>query len=155
RKLTLATQRVTTIAGTGFAGFSGDGGDPTLAQMNIGEATSLAFDPAGNLYVSFDSNRIRRIDMTNNLISTYAGNGVQGSTGDNGLATQAQLNRPSGIVFDDSGNLYINEQLGNDMRRVAAPTPPNAPGVISTFATGFTGPRGLVRDNSGYLYVAD
>ncbi len=155
RKLTLATQRVTTIAGTGLAGFSGDGGDPRVAQLNLGEAPSLAFDAAGNLYVSYDSNRVRRIDMTNNLISTYAGNGVQGSSGDNGLATQAQLNRPTGIVFDDSGNLYIAEQSANNLRRVAAPTPPNAAGIISKFTSGLNAPRHVVRDNSGYLYVAD
>src|SRR5260370_40564173 len=94
--------------------------------------------------------------MTNSLIQSYAGNGVQGSSGDNGLATQAQLSRPTGIVFDDSGDLYIAEQSANNLRRVAAPTPPNATGIISTFvASGLNAPRYLVRDNSGYLYVAD
>ena len=90
RKLTLQTQQLTTIAGTGLAGFSGDGGDPTVAQLNIGEAPQLTFDANGNLYLSFDSNRVRQIDMTNNRISTYAGNGVQASirrqrSGDSGV----------------------------------------------------------------------
>jgi hypothetical protein len=154
----VATQQVTTIAGTGLAGFSGDGGDPRLAQLNLNAVPAATFDSAGNLYWSDDSNRVRRIDMTNNLISTYAGNGVQANSGDGNLATQASLSRPSGIVFDDSGTLYIAEESTPwDIRRVTAPTPPNATGIISTFApSGFNAPRYVVRDNSsGYLFVAD
>jgi sugar lactone lactonase YvrE len=149
RKVTLATQQVTTIAGTGLAGFSGDGGDPRLAQLNLFEAPSITFDAGGNLYWTFDSNRVRRIDMANNIISTYGGNGVQGSAGDNSLATQAQLNRASGLVFDDSGNLFVAEQSGNRVRKITAPTPPAATGIITTYATGFNAPRYVVRDNSG------
>ena len=109
---------MTTIAGTGILGFSGDGGPATSAQMN--QPMMTAEDTAGNVYVSDNqSNRIRRI-ATNGTISTYVNAiGQTGYNGDNIAAGQASLNNPNGIVFDSAGNLLIADTLNNRIRRVS------------------------------------
>jgi len=115
---------ITTIAGTGSAGFRGDGGPATAAKLNF--PTGLAIDADGNLYVSdANNNRVRRIDR-DGVITTVAGNGVAGFGGDGGPATAAKLNAPAGLAFDGAGNIYIADQGNDRVRRV------DLDGVITT-----------------------
>ncbi|HYA17706.1 MAG TPA: NHL repeat-containing protein [Bryobacteraceae bacterium] len=121
---------ITTIAGNGLAGFSGDGGSATAAQLYLPKG--LAFDSQGNLYIS-DSNNNRIRKVSGGIITTLAGNGTQGYSGDKGAATGAELNTPARITVDPSGNIYIADTGNNVVRRVAG-------GIITTIAgTGTAG----------------
>lgn len=102
---------IRTVAGTGIAGFSGDGGRAFNAQL--WKPADVAIDRDGNLYIADSlNNRIRKVDTTG-FISTVAGNGRQGSGGDGGPATLAELMRPYAIEVDDNGNIYV---VGRDNR---------------------------------------
>ena len=120
------------VAGTGIAGFGGDGGLAKDAQLNQPEG--VAVDASGNLYIAdTDNNRIRKISP-NGVIVTIAGTGIAGFSGDGGLATDAQLNQPEGVAVDASGNLYIADTGNNRIRKISPD------GVIITIAgTGIAG----------------
>lgn len=119
----LSSGVITNVAGNGTApGFSGDNGPATLAQLNF--PTGLALDSAGDLYIA-DGHRIRRV--SNGIITTVAGNTAPGFGGDNGPATAAQLNSPTGIALDTAGNLYIADVGNRRIRKVSS-------GVITTIA---------------------
>ena len=155
---------ISTVAGIGSSGFTGDGGPATAA--NLAFPAALTFDSAGNMYIadSFNS-RIRKVDTDGN-ISTFAGTGDFGFFGDTDTATKAGLNRPYGVVFDKAGNMYIADAYNDAIRKVAASS-----GIVSTFAgTGVEGlggdgggatgalldtPTALVFDAAGNLYIAD
>ena len=158
-----ASGAITTLAGTGVAGFSGDGGPATAAQLNL--PYGLAADLAGYVYVAdLGNDRVRRIGL-DGVITTIAGNGIRGSSGDGGAATGASLLTPRNVAVDAAGNLYFSEFEGHRVRKV---TPD---GKISTVAgtgvTGFRGdgalavnaqlafPAGLAMDRLGALYIAD
>ena len=133
---------ITTIAGNGNAGFSGDGGPATAATLNYPGGITL--DAAGNLYFNDDLNfRTRRIS-TGGTISTVAGSGVQGFSGDGGPATAASLNGNFGVTFDSSGNMYIADSTNNRVREVySAAAPGSTPtitsgGVVPIFSTATT-----------------
>jgi uncharacterized protein (TIGR03437 family) len=161
RKIDIAGT-ITTIAGTGVAGYGGDGGPAAAAELNL--PYGLAVDLAGDVYVAdLGNNRVRKISPQG-AIATVAGTGTAGSAGDGGLAMNAQLNAPRNLLVDSLGNLYISEFSGHRVRKVTA-------GVIATFAgtgvAGFRGdgglaigaeldyPAGLAMDATGALYVAD
>lgn len=170
REVAAATGTIKTIAGTGAAGFSGDRGLATAAQLDL--PTALAIDSAGNVYVAdTDNHRVRRIDAGTGMISTVVGNGVEAFAGDNGPATAASIDSPNGLALDSAGNLYVADTHNGRVRKVIAAT-----GVISTVAgSGFVSgniqmfggdggaamvaglalPRGLTIDAAGNLYVAD
>jgi uncharacterized protein (TIGR03437 family) len=115
---------VTTIAGTGVAGYSGDGGPAAAAQLH--EPAGVAFDAKGNLYISDSLNaRIRKVDL-NGIITTFAGTGTAGYSGDGGPVASAQLSIPYNLYFDAKGNLFFI-----DDQRVRMITPA---GTISLFA---------------------
>jgi sugar lactone lactonase YvrE len=151
---------ITTVAGAGVAGYSGDGDLATNAQLSL--PSGLALDTAGNLYVADTNNfRIRKIS-TSGIITTIAGNGTRGHSGDGGPATSAQLDYPTGLKIDTAGNLYIGDR---GAVRMVSPD-----GIITTVAgsgvPGFSGDGGpatgaqlgawgLAFDRSGKLYVAD
>jgi uncharacterized protein (TIGR03437 family) len=117
---------MTTFAGTGTPGFSGDGGPATQAALNY--VPGVCTDSAGDVFVSDLSNyRIRKV-ATSGIITTVAGNGVQGSSGDGGPATQASMYIPIRCAVDSANNLYITDQSGHKIRKV---TPA---GTISTVA---------------------
>jgi len=122
-----AAPRVSTVLGTGTAG---------TADREVANPYGLAFGPDRALYFcDLDNQRIRRLDMTTRQVSTVAGNGTRGYTGDGGPATQASLNMPHEIAFDRAGHLYIVERDSHVVRRVDART-----GVLTTFAgTGTAG----------------
>jgi len=151
-----------TIAGTGAAGFSGDGGAAASASLNY--PTSVAADASGNVYIA-DTNNSRIREIVGGVIGTRAGNGQQTYSGDGGPATAAGLDSPNGVAVDASFNLYIADTHNQRVRMVA-----NTTGIVTTIAgTGakaFTGdgaasgaalarPRGVAVDASGTLYVAD
>ena len=118
---------VAVIAGTGTCGFSGDGGPATAAQLD--DPNGIAFDSAGNLYFSdSNNNRIRRIDG-NGIITTVAGTGVAGFSGDGGRGTQAQLNTPFGIAMALGNLLYIADGGNHRVRLLNL-----SDGVITTAA---------------------
>jgi trimeric autotransporter adhesin len=129
---------ITTFAGTGAAGYSGDGGLATVATFN--QPFGLTYDAAGNLYITDIGNCVVRVVNTSNIINTYAGNGTCGFGGDKGQATSATLDFPRGIVTDGHGNLYIADTNNFRVRVV------NAAGLINTFAgngvNGFSGDGG-------------
>jgi sugar lactone lactonase YvrE len=119
---------ITTAVGTGEKGFAGDGGPAAAALLN--GPFDLAFDTVGNLYFSDTFNcRIRRVDARTGNITTIAGNGEKGYSGDGGPATQAALNEPYGVVLDRAGNVYIADRLNRRVRRIDTAT-----GVITTLA---------------------
>jgi len=156
---------ISTVAGNGTQGIGGDG-PATSAQFNLynsGYPNGVAVDSAGNVYVVDSGNkRIRKI--SNGVISTVAGNGVTGFSGDNGPATSAELNEPEGLAADSAGNLYIADWQNNRIRMVSN-------GVISTVVgtgtRGFSGdggpaisaqlayPQSVALDSAGNLYIAD
>ena len=164
RRVDAGTGVMTTVAGTGVASFAGDGGAAAGARLDLPEA--LAMDAGGDLYVADVGNhRVRRVDAGTGMISTVAGSGIQGFSGDGGLATAAAIDSPGGLAVDGAGNLYIAD-THNQRVRVVAST-----GLISTVAgtgaAGFAGdggaggsarlalPRGLSVDAAGNVYVAD
>ncbi len=109
---------INTVAGNGFAGYSGDGGP--AAQAQLGNPSAVAVDAVGNLYVADGSTRIRKV-YPNGLITTIAGNGTTGYSGDGGAATAAQLSGPSGVSLDSAGNLYVAD-TGNNAVRMLQPS---------------------------------
>lgn len=124
RKVNAATGIITTIGGTGVDGFNGDSIAATNAQIF---PTDLCIDSKGNIYVADrDSYRIRKID-TSGIITTIAGIGGFGSTGDGGLATDAQL-VPNSIAMDDTGNIYVGDEVNSNIRKI------DTTGIITTFA---------------------
>ncbi|MCA1683612.1 MAG: DUF11 domain-containing protein, partial [Actinobacteria bacterium] len=127
-----------TVAGTGVFGYSGDGGPATEAQ--IGYAQALWVDAAGNIYIADTSNNVIRMVDTEGIITTVAGTGVAGYSGDGGPATEAQLNFPTGVAVDAAGNIYIADDGNNRLRMV------DTEGIITTIAgtgeDGYTGEGG-------------
>ena len=130
---------ITTIAGNGSYGFSGDGGPATSAELN--GAIGVALDLAGNLYVSDHSNnRIRKVSPSG-MITTFAGDGTRGFSGDGGPAASAQLTRPWGVAVDNAGNLFIADYFNHRIRRVSSS------GTITTVAgSGVPGFQGVSGD---------
>jgi sugar lactone lactonase YvrE len=156
---------ISTYAGGGTPGFSGDGGPATAAQLDA--PLGVALDSVGNLFIADSGNeRIRKVSPAG-TISTYAGSGTPGFSGDGGPATAAQLNSPRGVALDSAGNLYIADSVNGRIRKV---TPG---GTISTYAGsgtpggGFSGdggpataaqlryPTSVALDSAGNLYIAD
>jgi sugar lactone lactonase YvrE len=154
---------ITTVAGNGTYGYSGDNGPATNAQLQA--PSGVALDASGNIYIAdIGNDRIRKVN-TSGVITTVAGNGTYGYSGDNGSATNAELNEPLGMAVDASGNLYIADEANNRIRKVGPS------GIITTVAgygpTGFSGdngpatgaelwyPSGVALDASGNLYIAD
>ena len=117
RKITLANGGITTVAGNGTAGFTGDGGKATSAQLSHPEA--IAFDGGGNLYIADTFNQRIRVVLTDGTIHTIAGNGIAGFSGDKGSALIAQLNFPRGLAVDASGNVYISDNTNHVIRQLA------------------------------------
>lgn len=123
-----ATKAISVIAGTGKAGYSGDGGPAVSAQMNAPH--EVRFDSKGNVFVAErDNHVVRYIDMKSKVISTAAGTGMRGYSGDGGPARQAQLAQPHSIALDRADNVYICDIVNNRVRRIDPKT-----GTISTFA---------------------
>jgi uncharacterized protein (TIGR03437 family) len=156
-----ATGLIAPVAGNGTAGFGGDDGLATSAQLN--QPFGIALDSAGVLYISDTGNaRIRRV--ANGIITTIAGSAKPGFSGDNGPATAAQLSQPQGLAVDSAGNVYIADTGNQRVREVSK-------GVITTLAgtglQGFTGdggaasdarlynPTGVAVDSAGNIYIAD
>ncbi len=156
------TGTMTVVAGNGNAGYSGDGGPAASASLNF--PTCVAFDGAGRLYIADHNNhRIRRV--SGNTITTVAGNGVAGFSGDGGLAINASLNYPVGITLDILGDLYIADQFNNRIREVSSSGIIRT--IVGTGALGFSGdggpatsamlnnPYSVALDGAGNLFIAD
>ena len=153
---------ITTVAGTGVAGFSGDGGPATAAQ--IFSPGPIALGPDGTLYFADDNQRVRRVG-TDGIIATVAGTGAFGSSGDGGPATAARLAAPSGLAVGPDGSLYISDTLNNRIRRVTADGIIRT--VVGTGTSGFAGdggpataaqllvPKGIAVAADGRIYIAD
>src|SRR5579862_4984318 len=154
---------ITTFAGNGNQGFSGDGGPATSASLAY--PVTVAVDVSGTLFIADnDNNRIRKVSA-GGTITTVAGNGTAGFTGDGGQATSASLDHPYGIAVDVFGNLFIADSHNNRIRKVSAS------GIITTVAgggfPGFSGdggpatsaslfyPATVAVDASGNLFIAD
>jgi DNA-binding beta-propeller fold protein YncE len=119
---------ITIVAGEEEMGFSGDGGPARDAKLEAPAA--IAFDSKGNLFIADHNNlRIRRVDMKTGVITTIAGNGKRGFSGDGGPALEASLNAPAGLAFDAEDNLYIADAGNHRVRKIEATT-----GIITTVA---------------------
>ncbi len=153
---------ITTFAGNGTSGYSGDGGAATAAKLN--QPTCLAIDGSGNIYISdIYSNVIRKVN-TSGIITTYAGSGSAGFSGDGGPATAARFNYPYGIAFDGSGNMYVADEYNHRIRKI------NTSGTITTIcgsSSGYSGdggaasaaqlfyPNFVITDAAGNIYITD
>jgi sugar lactone lactonase YvrE len=117
RRIDFGANVITTVVGNGVAAFAGDGGDPLLASLNT--PLDITFGPDDRLYIADTyNNRIRAVDFTAGVITTVAGSGVKGFSGDRGPATQARLAWPYGVGFDADGHLYIADTYNHRIRRV-------------------------------------
>ncbi|EDN71345.1 receptor protein kinase [Beggiatoa sp. PS] len=158
-----ANSIITTVAGNGRSGYQGDNGPATGARLS--NPTGLAVDSQNNLYIAdTDNHRIRKVDLTG-TITTVAGNGNKGYSGDGDPATAAQINTPTGLEVDSTGNLYIADKNNHRIRKV------DTEGIITTFTgTGKPGtatdgiiasvaqisqPTDVALDQYGNLYIAD
>jgi sugar lactone lactonase YvrE len=164
REVTATTGIISTVAGNGTAGYSGDGAAATSAELN--QPDGVAVDASKNIYIADHSNnRVRKVTFSTGFISTVAGNGTAGYSGDGGPPTSAELNGPGGLAVDSAGNIYISDFSNNRVRWVASTS------VISTLAGNGTagyagdggratsaelnGPNGLSLDTAGNIYIAD
>jgi trimeric autotransporter adhesin len=155
---------ITTIAGIGTGAYSGDNGPATLAELYY--PTGIVVDTStGTIYIGdANNNAVRKID-TSGIITTFAGTGVMGYSGNGGLATSAKLNQPQGVTIDTAGTVYISDGGNNVIRKV------NTAAIISTYvgrhSAGFSGdggpaflarifnPPGITVDVTGNLYIAE
>jgi len=156
---------ISTYAGTGTAGYNGDGIAASAAELNNPDDIVVY---ANSLYIAdFSNSRIRKIDLGTGIITTVAGNGTGGFSGDGGPATSAQINNPYGVAFDKHGNMFIGDQSNYCVREVA-----NGSGIITTVAgkggiNGFSGDggpaisalmsgvTGIAVGSTGNIYIAD
>ncbi|MBG99498.1 MAG: hypothetical protein CMN58_04015 [Solibacterales bacterium] len=164
RRLDLHTNVISTVAGTGRKGYSGDGGSALEADLN--EPYEVRFSQSGDMYfVEMQNHVVRKVDAATGIISTVVGTGEAGYSGDGGKAIKAQLHNPHSIEFDESGFLYIADIGNHRIRRVELPS-----GVIDTFAgtgdqaatpngspvkgTPLNGPRAIAFDRQGDMFLA-
>ena len=164
REVNAATGIITTVAGNGTAGHSGDGGQATAAELHFPRRRG---GRRGDLFIADAyNNRVREVNPATGVITTVAGDGSLGCTGDGGQATAAELNNPEGIAVDDSGQLFIPDPVDNRVREVNLAT-----GIITTVAgdggEGYGGdggpataaeldfPDAVAVDASGQLFIAD
>ena len=140
---------ITTIAGVtvpsvgGTPGFCCDGGPALMA--NLYNPTSLAFDDSARLLIcDYGNHRIRRVDLTTNIITTVAGIGTAGYSGDGGAATSAELNHPYGVSTDASGSIYISDRDNNAVRKIRT-------GILSSFTVS---PNAVVCEDSCITFVS-
>jgi uncharacterized protein (TIGR03437 family) len=166
RRVDAATNIITTVAGVGPKGYSGDGAKATLAQLN--KPHGIVTDSAGNLYIADSGNhRIRKVD-TNGIITTVVGTGEDGFYGDFGLASAAKLSWPGALTMDAAGNLYISDRANYRIRKVLTSgviVTIAGNGVVDSDQMGVDGdpaasisvgsPTGMVLDSKGNLYIAD
>jgi uncharacterized protein (TIGR03437 family) len=152
---------INTIAGNGNSGYAGDNGAATSAQI---DPVAVALDSQGNLYIADGYNyRIRKVD-TGGIITTIAGNGIQGDQGDNGPATSAEIDFVTDLAIDNSGNLYLADLFNFEVRKI------DTSGMMTDFAGGVPYgfysdgmpantvvlvPDGVAFDGSGNLYISD
>jgi sugar lactone lactonase YvrE len=164
RRVDAATGIITTVAGNGSLSFNGDGIPATSATLR---PSDVAVDSAGNLYIAdIWHERIRKVDAVTGLISTVAGNGTQGFSGDGGPAVNASMSGPMGIAVYGFGNIYFSDWSNQRVRKVDAVT-----GIINTVAgtgsTGYNGdgipatsanltmPHGICVDYEGNIFIAE
>ncbi len=164
RRLDLKTHKLSTVAGSGKKGYSGDGGPALEASLN--EPYEIRFDKEGNMFfVEMKNNVVRRVDAKTKIISTVAGTGSPGFSGDGGPGVKAQLNQPHSIAFDPEGRLLICDIANQRIRRLDLKT-----GILETYAgtgekkptpdgaplagTPLNGPRAIDLDREGNLYLA-
>ena len=165
REVVKATGDIITVAGNGTAGYSGDNGPATAAELNGPDG--LAFDSAGDLFIAdFGNNVVREVVKATGDIITVAGNGTAGFRGDNGPATAAELDNPRGVAVDSAGDLFIADYVNNVVREVVKAT-----GDIITIAGNgiagisgnggpataaeLNGPDGLAFDSAGDLFISE
>ena len=166
RKVDGKTGIITTVAGIGSKGFSGDGGPATSARLRY--PFNVFLDSVGNIYIVDTYNyRIRKIDAATKIITTVVGDGAAKFRGDGGLATDASIRKAYDVALDSAGNLFIADTHNHVIRKVEATT-----GIINTvvgqgFSAGFSGdgglatdarlnaPTGVYVDESGNIYVVD
>jgi trimeric autotransporter adhesin len=165
RKVNAQTHNISTIAGVAYSpGYSGDNGLATAAKLS--NPAGVALDDSGNIYISDNTNnRIRKITKATGIITTIAGNGKLGFSGDDSIADSAEIDYPFGLVVDGSGNVYFADEGNNRIREINKST-----GIITTFAGGGTNglgdggppdsaglsePIAVAFDGSGNLYIAD
>jgi sugar lactone lactonase YvrE len=155
RKIDLSSGTVSTIAGNGQAGFSGDNGDATQASFN--GTFAIALHPKGDrLYVAdLGNRRVRRIDLKSGIVTTVAGNGQKGVPTDGAVAVDSPLVDPRAVAVDGQDNVYILERGGNALRVVGRDGRIRtliAPGSISP---DLNGPKHLTVDRKGEVIIAD
>jgi trimeric autotransporter adhesin len=154
RMVTKSTGIITTVSGNGTVGFSGDGGLATSARLWYPSENAL--DASGNIYIADTWNdRIRMVTKSTGIITTVAGDGTVGFSGDGGLATSSSLHNPRGVAIDASGNIYIADTYNHRIRMVTKST-----GIITTEVGNGTlarlrYPSGIAIDASGNIYIAD
>ena len=160
-----SAQTITTVAGTGTAGFNSDGITAISADLNT--PYDVAVDAQGNIFIAdYNNSRIRKVDAATGNITTIAGTGINGFSGDGGPAINARLSKPAGVFLDSAGNLFIADAGGNRIRKIDASS-----GDITTIAGTGTGafsgdgaaanlaeintPNAAVKDAAGNVYIAD
>jgi sugar lactone lactonase YvrE len=156
--------QLSVVAGVGRSGFSGDGGLAVNALLNFNDPAGLAVDNSGNIFFADElNNRIRRVDAISGIITTVAGNGTFGFSGDGGTATNAELARPYDVAIDAQNNLLIADTWNSRIRKIDSVTH-----VITTVAGGGSSlgdgglaslaqisPSSLALDGSGNMFIAD
>ena len=170
RKVTASTGFISTVAGS-TQGFGGDGGSATVAAAKLNGPRGVAVDSDGNLYIAdTGNNRIRKVTASTGFISTVAGDGTKGLSGDGGAATAAKLDAPYGVAVDSDNNIYIAEYNNHRVRKVdtsATPWTISRVAGTETKSDGYDGdggaatearlkaPIGVAVDGSGNIYITD